>query len=74
MKLQDAKDGALGQSVKSSTIIVVVEEGPHADEFADRDEDGKSYGYCPEIAVHILYPEGVKTDFTFREGKEITLS
>lgn len=38
--------------------MAVVHEGPHADDFAERDSDGKSYGYCPLHAVPTLYKYG----------------
>jgi hypothetical protein len=58
MKLQEAKADARAAAIKSKMPIALVNEGLHADEFAERDEDGNSYGYCPELAVPILYRYG----------------
>jgi hypothetical protein len=56
--LKDAVEGAEQAARDSGLPIAVVDERHHADEFAERDPDGKSYGYCPEAALHILYPHG----------------
>lgn len=58
MKLSDARTEAAQAAKESGIQIVIVDEGPHADEFAERDTDGKSYCYCPESGVAILYPRG----------------
>ena len=58
MKLEEAKEEAKSAAIKSKMPIALVNEGLHADEFAEREEDGTSYGYCPELAVPILYRYG----------------
>jgi hypothetical protein len=40
------------------TLLAIVAEGLHADDHAERDADGESYGYCPPTAVPILYRFG----------------
>jgi hypothetical protein len=59
MKKADAMKAAQAEAARSKVPIVVVKEGPHADEFAERDADGESYGYCPEGGEAILYKYGV---------------
>ncbi len=58
MKLNEAKNRAKQEAIKGNLEIAVVKEGPHADEFAERDQDGESYGYCPVLAIAILYRYG----------------
>ena len=43
---------------ESQTPIAVVNEGPHADDFAEHDDDGHSYGFCPEDSVQTLFRFG----------------
>lgn len=38
--------------------LALVIEGPHADEFAEYDADGHSYGFCPVSHISVLYPHG----------------
>jgi hypothetical protein len=38
--------------------IAIMREGIHADEYAELDQDGQSYGYCPANAVPLVYPYG----------------
>ncbi len=58
MKKNEAITAAEAESLKSQTVMAVVQEGPRADDYAERDEDGESYGYCPLDAVPILYKHG----------------
>ena len=58
MKLSDAMVQAAGSARRHDIITVVVAEGIHANEEAERDADGESYGYCPESAVPTLYKHG----------------
>jgi hypothetical protein len=58
MTMVDAIDGAESAALMCGAEVALVREGPHADEFAELDEDGQSYGYCPLVAVPILYKWG----------------
>lgn len=58
MTRADATLAARRESARVNLALVVVREGPHADEFCERDADGQSYGYCPIAAKGILYPHG----------------
>lgn len=58
MTRQDATAEAQETATKNGIEIAVVKEGPHADEFAERDADGESYGFCPLPGVPILYKWG----------------
>ena len=55
----NAKADAQKTANESGLEIAVVNERYHADEFAEYDADGYSYGYCPVDAVEILYSRGV---------------
>ncbi len=59
MKRADATNAARAAGLQSGLTMAVVREGPHADEFAQLDADGESYGYCPSLGVPMLYPHGV---------------
>ena len=54
MKLEVAIQAAKKISNQDKVIMAVVEEGIHADEFAEM----PSYGYCPLSAVQTLYKYG----------------
>ncbi len=49
---------AQADATKNGVTIAIVREGLHADEFAERDTDGESYGFCPVPAVGMLYKYG----------------
>lgn len=68
MTRSEACTTALAEFQKHRIPLVVVEEGPHADEFAVRDAEGKSYGFCPVVAVPILYKWGIITDQVNEHG------
>lgn len=54
MKLDEAIKEAQLFADKYDINMTVVEEGLHADEFAEL----PSYGFCPSTHVKILYPYG----------------
>jgi hypothetical protein len=54
MKLQDAINEAKEVGKKHNLSMVVVDEGPHADDYAEL----PSYGYCPLVSVKELYKYG----------------
>lgn len=58
MTREHARSEAVKTAAEYKTKIAVVREGLHADEFAIRDSDGESYGYCPLPALSILYKYG----------------
>ena len=58
MTLNEATGGAKRCASNYKNSMIVVKEGPHADEHAEFDADGESYGYCPESAKATLYPHG----------------
>lgn len=58
MTLKEATECAVKCAQESGTPMVVAREGPHADDWAELDEDGESYGYCPRSAARTLYPHG----------------
>lgn len=51
MKLQDAIKEASRIAKDSNISMAVVDEGLHADEYAEL----PSYGYCPKVSVNYLY-------------------
>ncbi len=57
MTLENAKAQAKRAKIPGIPLAIV-KEGPHADEFAERDADGQSYGFCPAQAVSYLYKWG----------------
>lgn len=58
-RAQATQDARTAKSfVVNGGPMAVVHEGPHADDYAERDSDGKSYGYCPLHAVQTLYEFG----------------
>lgn len=58
MTKSDAIQQAREEVERHGGRIAVVIEGPHADDFAEFDTDGHSYGYCPEKHVALLYRYG----------------
>ncbi len=58
MKLNKAITEAIKIAKQNKIAMAIVSEGVHADEFAERDEDGESYGYCPAAAISTLYKHG----------------
>lgn len=54
MKLQDATKEASRIAKDSNMTMAVVDEGLHADEYAEL----PSYGYCPLVSVNDLYRYG----------------
>lgn len=54
MKLQDAIKEATTVRKKHGYTMAVVDEGPHADDYAEL----PSYGYCPLVSVKELYKYG----------------
>lgn len=60
-KKQATKDARKAANENGVPVVVVI-EGPAADDFARYDRDGNSYGYCPEAAKEILYRHGVMAD------------
>jgi len=58
MTRDNARAAAQEEAKKIGLPLALVKEGLHADEFADRDADGESYGYCPAEAVKLLYRFG----------------
>lgn len=71
MILSEAMEEAAG-CLGAIACMAVVEEGPHADEFAVLDDEGKSYGYCPVESVGILYRWGtVVATVEMRDGSEV---
>lgn len=62
MTRANATIAAQAESTASRLNLAIVREGPHADEFVERDTDGESYGYCPVLAVSTLYPHGERVD------------
>jgi hypothetical protein len=69
MKLEDAKRLAREDAKKTFLRIVIVKEGPHADDFAEYDTDGESYGYCSVKAFPYLYKYGTKVGVVHPNGK-----
>jgi len=70
MTLKDAKAEAHQLSRTMTEIsLAVVNEGIHADEFAVRDTDGNSYGYCPEQSVRLLYRYGTVIEIIPPQGQ-----
>ncbi len=53
MTLADCKAWALKE--KGPITLVIVQEGIYADDFAEYDADGHSYGYCTPEALDIVY-------------------
>jgi hypothetical protein len=74
MTLKDAISLAKETAKKLTLEISVVEEGPHADEFEERDADGKSYGFCATDSVSYLYRYGVVVMHIDAWGSELPLS
>lgn len=54
----DAEQFAQETANANNLDLALVAEGPHADEFAERDPDGESYGFCPLPGLPILYKWG----------------
>ena len=50
MTLKDATEGAKRCATDYKNTMIVVREGPHADDWTELDPDGESYGYCPQSA------------------------
>ena len=55
---QATKAAAVEAARLGLPALCIVQEGMHADEFAGRDTDGESYGYCTPQALHVLYKYG----------------
>ena len=55
MTRADAEAKAKHHAVTDGLDMAVVREGLHADEFAQLDADGQSYGYCPLLGAPMLY-------------------
>ena len=55
MKQDEATKVAQELANKHDFAFIVVDEGPHRDEF---EEDDPSFGYCPESARATLYKHG----------------
>lgn len=72
MKFVTAYLNALAESKKSDLELVIVDEGPHADEFAECGTDGKSYGFCPTSAKDTLYPHGKVVGFVLGDTGVMT--
>ena len=60
MTRKDAEEQAKAEAKRIGLPLAIVREGPHADDFAEFDADGHSYGYCPVAAVPVLYKHGEK--------------
>lgn len=58
MTRDDARKAAQAEAKKHGVPLALVREGLHADEFAELDADGESYGFCPPGAVPYLYKYG----------------
>jgi len=58
MKRADAKAAAIKEAKRIGVPLALVREGPHADDFAEQDTDGGSYGFCPVSAVKLIYRYG----------------
>jgi hypothetical protein len=68
MTLQNATAAARSDAKKHGIPLAIVREGPHADEYAERDADGHSYGFCPVSAVPTLYKHGTVISTTDASG------
>lgn len=68
MKRETAKQLAQEDANKHRLTLALVAEGPHADEFADRDTDGESYGFCKVGVVSMLYKYGRVVEIVKPEG------
>jgi len=55
---QATKAAAVEAARLALPALCIVAEGPHADDHAEFDPDGESYGFCPPEAVAILYKLG----------------
>jgi hypothetical protein len=68
MTLQNATAAARSDAKKHGIPLAIVREGPHAGEYAERDADGHSYGFCPVSAVPTLYKHGTVISTTDASG------
>lgn len=62
MTRADATAAAKKEVANLKLTIAIVREGLHADEYAELDRDGESYGYCLVQALPLLYRFGVVVD------------
>lgn len=62
MTKSDAISQAREEVRRHGGKIAIVIEGPHADDFAQLDQDGHSYGFCPDSHVSVLYPHGDRVE------------
>ena len=59
MTRQQATKAAVVEAARLALpALCIVAEGPHADDHAEFDPDGESYGYCTPQALHVLYKYG----------------
>lgn len=60
MTRKDAQQFAQETADENNITLALMAESYHADEFAERDTDGESYGFCPIPAIPILYKYGTQ--------------